>query len=91
MRDRMAMYAMLVAGSLLAGIGSAVEAGVPAVPAQPGESVERLAAEVRNRGWICFSARSEKGDWDLFVCRPHGSGRRKMTDTREFNEAGARF
>ena len=39
------------------------------------ESASRLAGEVRTRGWIVYSARSEQGDWDLFACRPDGSGR----------------
>lgn len=53
--------------------------------------VGRLAAEVRGQGRIAFSAVSPAGDWDLFVMRPDGSDRRKLTDTREFNEAGVRF
>src|SRR5690349_13995501 len=54
-------------------------------------SVARLADEVRTRGWIVFSARSERGDWDLFACRPDGTERRKITSTPEFNEAAAQF
>jgi hypothetical protein len=50
-----------------------------------------LAAELHDRGWLVFSARTDHGDWDLFVMRPDGSDRRAITDTREFNEAGARF
>ena len=46
-----------------------------------------LAAEVKTKGWIVFSARSEKGDWDLFVMRPDGSQRRNITNTPEANEA----
>ena len=48
-------------------------------------------AEVRTLGWIAFSAATEAGVWDLFAMRPGGSDRRKLTDTREFNEAGVRF
>jgi Tol biopolymer transport system component len=54
-------------------------------------SVERLADEVRGKGWIVFSARSERGDWDLFACRPDGSQRRNITNTPDFNEAAAQF
>ena len=50
-----------------------------------------LAAELRPQGWIVFSAQTPHGDWDLFLMRPDGSERRALTDTREFNEAGARF
>ena len=50
-----------------------------------------LAVELHSRGWIAFSAQTPHGDWDLFLMRPDGSERRALTDTREFNEAGARF
>lgn len=45
-----------------------------------------LAAEVQNKGWVAFSARSEKGDWDLFLMRPDGSQRRNITNTPEASE-----
>ena len=51
----------------------------------------KLAAEVRDKGWIVFSAANESGDWDLFLMRPDGSDRRRLTDTRQYNEAGAKF
>jgi Tol biopolymer transport system component len=51
----------------------------------------KLAAEVRDKGRIVFSAATEAGDWDLFLMRPDGSDRRKITDTRQYNEAGAKF
>ena len=51
----------------------------------------RLAEEVRRYGWLVFSARSDRGDWDLFVCRPDGSDRRNLTRTPESNETGAQF
>jgi len=62
-------------------------------PRSEGEtpSTRELAAEVREKGWIVFSAATEAGDWDLFLMRPDGSERRKMTDTREYNEAGVKF
>ena len=50
-----------------------------------------LASEVRGLGWIAFGARTEKGDWDLFVMRPDGSDRRDLTNTPDFNEAAPRF
>jgi len=58
--------------------------------ASPGEA-GTLAAEVRDRGWLVFSAVSAQGDWDLFRMRPDGSERRAITRTPGFNEAGARF
>jgi len=54
-------------------------------------AVAVLAAELRNKGWIVFSAATGNGDWDLFLMRPDGSNRRQITDTRNYNEAGARF
>ena len=53
--------------------------------------VNALVREVAGLGWIAFSAATEAGDWDLFVMRPDGSSRHKLIDTREYNEAGARF
>ncbi|MHB1308109.1 MAG: TolB family protein, partial [Limisphaerales bacterium] len=50
-----------------------------------------MAAELLPLGSLVFSAKSDRGDWDLYLMRPDGSGRRPLTDTPEFNEAGARF
>ncbi|MGE5297078.1 MAG: TolB family protein, partial [Solirubrobacterales bacterium] len=55
------------------------------------DGVAELAAEVRDKGWIAFSAASEGGDWDLFLMRPDGSDRKRLTDTRQYNEAGVKF
>jgi Tol biopolymer transport system component len=52
---------------------------------------QALAEEVREKGWIVFSAPTDKGDWDLVLVRPDGSSRRKITDTPALSEAGARF
>lgn len=52
--------------------------------------VEKLAKEVANKGWVVYSGKTDKGDWDLFVMRPDGSHRRNITNTPEFNEMGAR-
>ncbi len=54
-------------------------------------SVTSLSDEVRSKGWIIYSARTGKNDWDLFLMRPDGSNRRNITNTSEFNEAAARF
>jgi Tol biopolymer transport system component len=53
--------------------------------------VTALSNEVHSKGWIIYSARTDKGDWDLFLMRPDGSQRRNITNTPEFNEAAARF
>jgi len=50
-----------------------------------------LLRELHGQGWIVFSAQTPHGDWDLFLMRPDGSERHALTNTREFNEAGARF
>ncbi len=72
---------------------SELPAGKPAEAKAPTtEQLRRgLAAELHKQGWIVFSAKTEHGDWDLFMMRPDGTDRRPLTNTREFNEAGARF
>jgi len=55
------------------------------------DEVSQLAVELHDKGWLIYSAKTERGDWDLFRMRPDGSDHRKMTDTPEFNEAGPRF
>ncbi len=53
--------------------------------------VAALAGEVRDKGWIIYSAKTEAGDWDLYLMRPDGSDRRDVTNTPALNEAGAKF
>jgi len=75
-------------------IGTLIALPLPTAQAAdpPRSSAEAaLAAEVRDKGWIAFSASTGRGDWDLFVMRPDGSQRRAITDTRQYNEAGVRF
>jgi len=55
------------------------------------DAIERLALEVRGKGWICYGARSDAGDWDLYLSRPDGSGRRNITKTPERNEFAPQF
>lgn len=50
-----------------------------------------LAAELRTRGWIAYSALTDKGDWDLFLTRPDGSRGRNLTNTQDYHELGVRF
>ena len=52
---------------------------VSAMAADPPPGVAQLASEVRTLGWIVSPARSDKGDWDLFLMRPDGSERRNIT------------
>lgn len=50
-----------------------------------------LGREVRDKGWVVYGARSPKGDWDLFLCRPDGSDVRNITNTPEYSEGAPRF
>ena len=43
----------------------------PAKLAAAGETA--LATELSTKGWIAFSALTDRGDWDLFVMRPDGT------------------
>lgn len=77
MNSALAALAVLVLTPLLASAGD--------------EHTARLATEVRTKGWIAFAARSEAGDWDLFLMRPDGSVRQALTHTPEWNEAAPQF
>src|SRR5690606_18324653 len=50
-----------------------------------------LAAELHDKGWILYSAKSDNGTWDLFVMRPDGSDARNLTNTADIEEAAPRF
>ncbi len=69
--------------------GKAGDAGAAGLPLE--EETALLATELRDRGWIVLSSKTERGDWDLRVMRPDGSDRHAITDSPEFHEAGARF
>jgi Tol biopolymer transport system component len=78
------------------GEGQAQAVREPAVVATPrtadgAAEVARLTDEVRTKGWIAFSARSAKGDWDIYLMRPDGSERRNLTQSPEWNEAWPQF
>lgn len=51
----------------------------------------KLAKEVASKGWVFYSGKTDKGDWDLFVMRPDGSHRRNISNTPNFNEIGVRL
>jgi Tol biopolymer transport system component len=53
--------------------------------------ITKLAKEVANKGWIVYSGKTDKGDWDVFLMRPDGSHKRNLTNTPNFNEMGVRF
>jgi len=58
---------------------------------EPDPRADVLGEEVHSLGWIVYSARSVRGDWDLFLMRPDGSSIRNITRTPEHNEAAPRF
>ncbi len=70
-------------------LGCAAPAFPQSAVADPGATV--LAKEVASRGWILYSAKTATGDYDQFICRPDGSGRRNLTQTPDANEFGGRF
>ncbi|MBM4040981.1 MAG: hypothetical protein FJ290_20975 [Planctomycetes bacterium] len=51
----------------------------------------KLTQEVGKKGWLVFSARTEKGDFDLFLARPDGSGLRNITNSPLHDDYGGRF
>ncbi|MCX7043952.1 MAG: hypothetical protein NTX50_00505 [Candidatus Sumerlaeota bacterium] len=65
--------------------------GASASEISGGIGAGQLTGELRSRGWIAYSAKTERGDWDLFLTRPDGSDRRNLCDTQNFSEAGVRF
>jgi Tol biopolymer transport system component len=72
-------------------VATATLGGANTRPQDRDPEVTAPAEELHSKGWIVFSAATGKGDWDLFLMRPDGSDRRQITDTRNYNEAGARF
>ncbi len=55
------------------------------------DDLQKLREEVRSKGWIAYSSRSDNGTWDLFLSRPDGSDRHNLTNTPDFEEAAPRF
>jgi Tol biopolymer transport system component len=58
---------------------------------EPATGAEELAREVATRGWIVYSSRTDTGTWDLFLMRPDSSAGRNLTQSKGYNEGGARF
>ncbi len=80
------LVVMLAVTMLMVPLAKAAEVAMEK-PAGEDKAVATLAGEVRDMGWVAFAARSEKGDWDLFVMRPDGSALRNITNTPDANEA----
>lgn len=64
---------------------------LPALPLLAADETSKLAGEVADKGWVVFSARTDKGDWDLMLMRPDGSDLRNLTNTPEISEGLVRF
>ncbi|MBN1818007.1 MAG: hypothetical protein JW828_11660 [Sedimentisphaerales bacterium] len=79
--------------AMVVGLAAGWTAAQPTGPGSSGKdpAVRQLADEVGAKGWIVYASRSEKGDWDLFVCRPDGSAIRNITATTETNEFSPQF
>lgn len=82
---------MRTGGYLIVAVVLCRAAASRAGQATPDPAVAELAKEVRNKGWIAYSARSPRGDWDLFLMRPDGSDGRNITNTPDHGEAAPRF
>jgi Tol biopolymer transport system component len=51
----------------------------------------QLSGELAGQGWIVYTARTPRGDLDLFRARPDGSRLKNLTETPELDEFGSRF
>ncbi|MFO0889469.1 MAG: hypothetical protein U0790_10065 [Isosphaeraceae bacterium] len=76
---------------LWSGLAARAQERVGTATVREPSAVAALAAEVREKGWIVYSAPSGGGDWDLFLMRPDGSDRVNITRTPDFSEAAGRF
>ncbi|MDA2930417.1 hypothetical protein MYX84_10800 [Acidobacteria bacterium AH-259-O06] len=90
--DRFLSGGLLLFG-LISLIGCLSEEPSGDSPESPSDDprVLRLAEEVHDKGWIVYSSRTERGDWDLFLIRPGGSKQLNITNTPDFHEMGGRF
>lgn len=88
---RMKMHLPIAPTKAVIVLWAILAAAVPLLAEPDKPDTRALAHEVRDRGWIVYSARSEKKDWDLFVMRPDGSGVRNITGTPDYSEAAPRF
>jgi len=64
---------------------------LPRAAAAEDPEAANLSKEVAGAGWIVFAAKTNQGDYDLFLSRPDGSNVRNITNTPQFNEYGGRF
>jgi len=76
---------------VMVGLAGAATPGACGAVATSQDASTRLAAELRSLGWIVFSSKTGRGDWDLFRMRPDGTEQEIYIDMPGFNEGGARF
>jgi len=50
-----------------------------------------MLEEVKGNGWLAYSAFTQNGTWDVFLCRPDGSGIVNITNTSDTEEMMPRF
>jgi len=82
---------LVVSGMMLLAVLADGQKRISSASISKDEAVRHLVEEVRDKGWIVFCARSDKGDWDLFLCRPDGSSLHNITNTTQYNEAAPQF
>ena len=51
----------------------------------------KLRKEVAKKGWVIFSAKVDRNDWDLYVMRPDGSNLKRLTNTPMWSEFSPRY
>ncbi len=83
MKQRVLKATFIVALTATCGALDDVQAQARNVQPDP---LRLLVEEVRAKGWIVYSAKTSRGDWDLFIMRPDGSQRRRIVETNQFNE-----
>lgn len=84
------MRLQFVVTMLLLGAGSLLPIGSSAEPIDEKE-ITKLREEIRDKGWITYSSRTDNGTWDIILARPDGSNRTNLTNTPDFEEAAPRF
>jgi len=82
---------LVVSGMILVAVSANGQKQSSPASISKDEAVRHLSEEVRHKGWIVFCGRSDKGDWDLFLCRPDGSSLHNITNTTQYNEVAPQF
>lgn len=77
-------YVCLLTGSIVVMIGLGRASAADA-------DVAKLAKEVAKRGWIVYGAGSPQKGMDLWMMRPDGSDKHRVTNTPEFYEGAPRL